>query len=73
MKKFLRLWLRHPISVTGMIVMMLIAIQTRSVYPVIIGLIPSALLFFIWELGLASFVLERDFWRWFVRKKTGKD
>ena len=73
MKKFLRLWLRHPISVTCMIVMMIIALQTHSIYPIIIGLIPSALLFVIWEAGLASFFLEKEFWKHLIENEKSKN
>ncbi len=52
MKKFLKLWLRHPMSVTIMIIMAVIAIQTRNISPIIIGLIPCSFLFVLWEIWL---------------------
>ena len=40
MKKFLRLWLKHPLSVTGMIIAFVLAVQTRSFYPIVLLIIP---------------------------------
>ena len=50
MKKFLRLWLRHPISITFMIIWIILGIWVRSFIPVVFGLIPSAFIFFCGEL-----------------------
>ena len=54
MKKFLKIWLKHPISVTGMIIALGLAIQTHSFYPVFLLAIPCGFLYVIWELGLFS-------------------
>lgn len=67
MKQFLKIWLKHPVSVTGMIIALVLAIQTRSFYPVIILIIPCGFLFAIWELGLFSYHLEKDLWRSLAR------
>ena len=67
MKQFLKIWLKHPVSVTGMIIALVLAIQTRSLYPVIILMIPCGFLFVIWELGLLSYHLEKDLWRSLAR------
>ncbi len=69
MKKFLRICVRHPVSVTGMIIATVIAIQERNVYPIIILIIPCGLLYVIWELGFLSYRFEKDFWRNIVRKE----
>lgn len=63
MKKILKIWLKHPISVTGMIIALVLAIQTRNFCPVIILIIPCGFLYVIWELGLLSYRMEKDLWR----------
>ena len=67
MKKFLKIWLKHPISVTGMIIALGLAIQTHSFYPVFLLAIPCGFLYVIWELGLFSYHLEKDLWRSLAR------
>lgn len=67
MKKILRIWLRHPISVTGIVIALGLAIQTRSFYPVIILIIPLCFVYVLWELVFLYCHLEKDFWRTLTR------
>lgn len=45
MKKFLRLWLRHPLSITYLIICIAISIAEMNPAPIVIGIIPSTLCF----------------------------
>ena len=72
MKKFLRLWLRHPVSITLMFVWVCLAIWTRSIIPFIMGLFMSGFLYVIWEVGLASLHIERELWKDLIESEKRK-
>ena len=72
MKKFLRLWMRHPVSITSMLVWAILGIWTRSFIPVVFGLVICSFLAIIWEIGIASYCLEMRFWRHLIEISKDK-